>query len=48
VYAIHSVYKSPEYEQLAYDLIIERLVDIGYPQVSLLLPNSKLVGNLLR
>lgn len=27
------VYKSPEYEQLAYDLTVERLVTIGYPQV---------------
>ncbi len=28
-------YKTPEYEQLAYDLIVERLVEIGYPRVSI-------------
>lgn len=30
----HVVYKSPAYEQLAFDLAIQRLVSIGYPQVS--------------
>ena len=28
------VYKSPEYPQLAFDLTVQRLVDIGYPSVS--------------
>lgn len=28
------VYKSPAYEQLAFDLAVQRLVSIGYPQVS--------------
>ena len=28
------VYQSPAYEELAFDLAIERLVSIGYPQVS--------------
>lgn len=27
-----SVYKSPEYESLGFDLTVERLVSIGYPQ----------------
>lgn len=26
------VYKSPEYESLGFDLTVERLVSIGYPQ----------------
>lgn len=35
VFLSHTVvYKSPAYEQLAFDLAIERLVSIGYPQVS--------------
>ena len=31
---VRVVYQSPAYEQLAFDLAIERLVSIGYPQVS--------------
>lgn len=27
------VYKSPEYDILAYDLSVERLITIGYPKV---------------
>ena len=27
-----SVYKSPEYESLGFDLTVERMVSIGYPQ----------------
>jgi len=27
-------YKSPEYEILAFDMLIKRLIDIGYPEVS--------------
>lgn len=27
-------YKSPEYEILAFDMLIRRLIDIGYPEVS--------------
>lgn len=27
-----AVYKSPEYESLGFDLTVERLVHIGYPQ----------------
>lgn len=27
-----TVYKSPEYESLGFDLTVERLVSIGYPQ----------------
>lgn len=38
VYLVCVVYKSPAYEQLAYDLIIERLVGIGYPQVRVSFP----------
>lgn len=41
------VYKSPEYPQLAFDMTVQRLVDIGYPSVSpslLSLPLSKAVN----
>lgn len=30
--SIFAVYKSPEYESLGFDLTVERLVSIGYPQ----------------
>ena len=29
-----AAYKSPEYEQLAFDMAIERLISVGYPRVS--------------
>lgn len=32
LYTIFTVYKSPEYESLGFDLTVERLVSIGYPQ----------------
>ena len=31
---LSTVYKSPEYDLLAYDMAIERLIQIGYPSVS--------------
>lgn len=30
--SVFVVYKSPEYESLGFDLTVERLVSIGYPQ----------------
>ena len=30
--SVCTVYKSPEYESLGFDLTVERLVSIGYPQ----------------
>lgn len=32
VLCVGLVYKSPEYESLGFDLTVERLVSIGYPQ----------------
>ena len=29
-----SEYKSPEYEALACDMVVRRLMDVGYPKVS--------------
>lgn len=29
---LSAVYKSPEYESLAFKLVIERLIEIGYPK----------------
>lgn len=31
-YLLFPVYKSPEYESLGFELTVERLVSIGYPQ----------------
>lgn len=31
-FSVFVVYKSPEYESLGFDLTVERLVSIGYPQ----------------
>ena len=30
---LFAAYKSPEYEQLAYEFAVERLISIGYPKV---------------
>ena len=32
--SIHVVYKSPEYDMLAYEMALDRLVEVGYPAVS--------------
>lgn len=32
--SVSTEYKSPEYEMLALDLVIQRLISIGYPPVS--------------
>ena len=32
--SIHVVYKSPEYDMLAYAMALDRLVEVGYPAVS--------------